>query len=473
MKEQEIQTILNSNNAYVIAPAGHGKTEMIAELVEKGYEGKKILVITHTNAGVSAIKSRFIRKKIDSHKYKITTIAGLCTRWCNSYPSSGAFDKSLSPENKDQIKGYYSNLYMATKSIFLKKWSGEILNASYGGVIVDEYQDCIKEQHEIMQMINRYIPVWVLGDPMQGIFDWAGELVDWNKIGFRHVEVETYPWRWEKSSPDLGQYLLKVRNELFPVLSGKTVNITINDADYIKVIRANGFNPYTYMKEWTKYKSVLFIAKLEYKQLSFCKRMGGVFQEDEKQDSEVLYELADAVDNTKNSFKVLEHIKFMKKCSSNMDREIGSYIKKLENGSIDFARIKKNTDFGELITRASTSDSYKDVEALYKWIMDADGINIYRRELLYEALRGVRYAESNNCTVKQAIYKIRTDSNMQKRYDGFHFLSSRTVLSKGLEFECVIIDMSDPLKMKDFYVAMTRAMKKIYIISDTRQFTFS
>ena len=75
--------------------------------------------------------------------------------------------------------------------------------------------------------------------------------------------------------------------------------------------------------------------------------------------------------------------------------------------------------------------------------------------------------------LKQAIYKIRTDSNMQKRYDGFHFLSSRTVLSKGLEFECVIIDMSDPLKMKDFYVAMTRAMKKIYIISDTRQFTFS
>ena len=142
-------------------------------------------------------------------------------------------------------------------------------NASYGGVIVDEYQDCIKEQHEIMQMINQYIPVWVLGDPKQGIFDWAGELVDWKKIEFRQVEVETYPWRWEKSSPDLGQYLLKVRNELFPVLGGKTVNITINDADYINVIRANGFNPYTHMKEWTKYKSVLFIAKLEYKQLSF------------------------------------------------------------------------------------------------------------------------------------------------------------------------------------------------------------
>ena len=48
----------------------------------------------------------------------------------------------------------------------------------------------------------------------------------------------------------------------------------------------------------------------------------------------------------------------------------------------------------------------------------------------------------------------------------FKFLSSRTLLSKGLEFDCVIIDMTNPLSAKDFYVAMTRAMKKIYIISN-------
>ena len=51
-------------------------------------------------------------------------------------------------------------------------------------------------------------------------------------------------------------------------------------------------------------------------------------------------------------------------------------------------------------------------------------------------------------------------------------MSSRTLLAKGLEFDCAIIDMSTPLSARDFYVAMTRAKKKIYIIFNTNTFTF-
>ena len=68
--------------------------------------------------------------------------------------------------------------------------------------------------------------------------------------------------------------------------------------------------------------------------------------------------------------------------------------------------------------------------------------------------------------------KLRKDVSLQKRYSNFKYLSSRTLLSKGLEFDCVIIDMTTPLSAKDFYVAMTRAMKKIYIISKSSKFTF-
>ena len=44
--------------------------------------------------------------------------------------------------------------------------------------------------------------------------------------------------------------------------------------------------------------------------------------------------------------------------------------------------------------------------------------------------------------------------------------------STARNLDCVIIDMTTPLSAKDFYVAMTRAMKKIYIISETSSFTF-
>lgn len=87
-------------------------------------------------------------------------------------------------------------------------------------------------------------------------------------------------------------------------------------------------------------------------------------------------------------------------------------------------------------------------------------------------IRTVKYAIDKDITYFEAANHIRKDSALQKHYTGFRFLSSRTSLSKGLEFDCVVIDMRDPLPAKDFYVAMTRAMKKIYIISDSNVFSF-
>ena len=48
-------------------------------------------------------------------------------------------------------------------------------------------------------------------------------------------------------------------------------------------------------------------------------------------------------------------------------------------------------------------------------------------------------------------------------------LSSRTVLSKGLEFECVIVDLTKSLSVTDFYVAMTRATKQIILVTDAKE----
>ena len=60
----------------------------------------------------------------------------------------------------------------------------------------------------------------------------------------------------------------------------------------------------------------------------------------------------------------------------------------------------------------------------------------------------------------------------EKKFE-FPRLSSRTVLTKGLEFDCVIIDARDKMDVRDFYVAMTRAKKHIYIISDAKQLMFN
>lgn len=470
MTEQEIAQVLSAENAFIIAPAGHGKTEMITELVMRA--NKKILVITHTNAGVYALKKRFVRKSIDTKKYSLTTIAGLCTKWCNSYPNSGCFNQELLPERKDETKEYYQQLYMGAERIFSTAWAGIVLKNTYGGVIVDEYQDCTLEQHAIMCSINMHIPVWVLGDPLQGIFGWTGELVDWDELRFQRIFVTTHPWRWETTCPALGSFLESVREQLLPSLHGMAVNLVIEDADYIEIIPASNYNPYYYLSRWQRYDSVLYISKMEHQQLQFCKTMKGIFQQDEKQDNELLYSFANKADSETGCNLILSYIEFFKQCASNVDKEIKSFTNRLGEGSLDFHRIKKNSEFGELVINAVRNCSAKNISAIFAWLEGRDSINIYRKELLEEALRSLRYAEQNQCKVRDAVYAIRSDARLQKRYTSFNYLSSRTVLSKGLEFDCVVIDMRDPLEAKDFYVAMTRAKKKIYIVSDQRSFKF-
>ena len=99
-------------------------------------------------------------------------------------------------------------------------------------------------------------------------------------------------------------------------------------------------------------------------------------------------------------------------------------------------------------------------------------IQQYRSELLSEMKRSIKYAIDHDhtpsmmpLTILERMQGFRRDIQASNFCHHAHFLS------KGLEFDCVIIDMTTPLSAKDFYVAMTRAMRKIYIISDTSTFS--
>lgn len=67
----------------IIAPAGYGKTEEIANAV-MCCEGKQ-LILTHTRAGVSALQTRMKKKNIANDKFEIDTIASFCLKWCKAY----------------------------------------------------------------------------------------------------------------------------------------------------------------------------------------------------------------------------------------------------------------------------------------------------------------------------------------------------------------------------------------------------
>ncbi len=473
MTKTELDTIFASPNAAIIAPAGHGKTEMIMDIVEHA-SGKQLL-LTHTNAGVDAIEKRLKKRNISKNKYNVATIASFCIKWCVSYPKNACINTALSPLNGgNEARQYYDQLYTGARALFVHDWARSIISATYSGVIIDEYQDCTQDQHEIFLELSKFLPVRVLGDPMQGIFGFAGRLVDWSHLEFPLVKIETKPWRWQNANPWLGEYLSDIRKSLWPILSGNQCTVHIDNCDQgIQLINPQSFDGYKLLKELNLYSSVIYVTKWESQQKEICKKMPGIFQYDEKQDCNELFRYAMLFDEKSGNELAVAIVNFMIECATGVATALQSFRINLERGRSDFSRIKKYADFGPLLSAAAHERSPDKIADVLEWSRSQKEFKQYRLELLLEMVRSLRYATENRITVFKAANHIRKDAALQKRYTNFKFLSSRTLLSKGLEFDCVIIDMSEPLSAKDFYVAMTRAMKKIYIISDSPDLQFN
>jgi DNA helicase-2/ATP-dependent DNA helicase PcrA len=73
--EPEID-LLAIERGTVTAPAGCGKTHLIAAALSRKGGPKPVLVLTHTNAGVAALRGRLDRAGVPSSAYRLATIDG-------------------------------------------------------------------------------------------------------------------------------------------------------------------------------------------------------------------------------------------------------------------------------------------------------------------------------------------------------------------------------------------------------------
>lgn len=468
MEQSEANVILSKQNAAIIAPAGHGKTEMVADIVSCSI-GKQ-LVITHTNAGVESLKKRFLKKNIKKNLSNITTIASYCMRWCNAYPNNAKFDISLDPHKDAKI--YYLSIYNGMLNLLDCEFVRTIIKSTYCGVIVDEYQDCTDLQHRIFLKLNTFMRVIIFGDPLQAIFSFGREkCIDWNNIGYEIINIRTEPWRWINTNQELGSYLSDIRIKLLPILNQKNVFLNLNSiSGVITHYTPDEYNEYKIFNEIQKmkYNDVLYLTKWEREQLEVCKSMPGIFQFDELQDCKDLYNYAADIDNAKGTQKAIVLLEFLAACCTSVNTELASYINHLREKNTNFSRISKYCELTPIFAGICDNDiSY--IVNLFEWFKNHKNnpFKFYRLELFNEMFRSINYAISNDLDIYQSSVLIRNNPEFQRnRLNQFKYLSSRTLLSKGLEFDCVIIDMRrEILNAREFYVAMTRAKRMIYVIS--------
>jgi AAA domain len=208
--------LLGIDRGTVTAPAGCGKTHLIANALTRHSGPKPVLVLTHTNAGVAALRSRLDRFEVPTVRYRLSTIDGWAMRLAKTFPvRSGIDPTTLSLRNRGRD---YPLIRDAAWRLLEGDHICDVLTSTYDRLIVDEYQDCSRRQHGIVYHAAKSLKTTVLGDPMQAIFGFGDPLADWVTEVCGHFPLAgqlNTPHRWIQAGEEaFGRWLFKVREQL-------------------------------------------------------------------------------------------------------------------------------------------------------------------------------------------------------------------------------------------------------------------
>ncbi len=459
MTDEVYRAIAASASGFVEAPAGCGKTEAIVQTVRMHCRDPQ-LILTHTHAGVDALKQRFKRYQVPASKYFIDTIAGWAWRWVRHYPGNSGYAGSIDIAD-------WGSVYAAMSRLLQKDFVRRVVLNSYAGVIVDEYQDCTMPMHQLIAVLKGVLPCRVLGDPLQGIFGFRDERL----VGWRDVQAEFAndlgalrdPHRWIKAQNEpLGRWLLDSRTSFLqdvepdfngsPVerrqvnyrnLSAQLIGLTHGKQGRICVIgpKARRLNAATETALVNQNYKVL-----EPNELSALKNL--------------IETLADGLIDQKSTAV----LSFLEDAYSGLGDD-KDFISKILSGA---RQRPQREDRKALCANHVDGPTPNLILALLNYIEAVGGIASKLRESI-GALRCIleEYIETGKSL--KALYADEIAKRKhQSRSNVFRCIGS-TLLVKGLEFDHAII-LRDPNWQrswgthKDLYVALTRGSKTVTLI---------
>lgn len=471
----DIEDFILQPKSMLIAPAGYGKTYTIASCLNYIEEHKlgKHLILTHTHAGIISIKEKLNKLKVSTSFYSVETITSFAQKFVVSFYSG------IIP-NQEDSEEYYSFIIERAKEIVKVKPITEIIKASYNGLFVDEYQDCTLDQHALILEISNLLKTHILGDPLQGIFSFAGTLVNLeNNIDmgdfFQHQQILEEPWRWKNgNNEELGKQLGNIRIEL---INNKQINFS-NFSEIETIITDNYLYNSNKIYEIIKtHKSVLFIDSLSINiksRIIFLQHFSNIPTLIESIDDENFYLLAKKIDE----ISAITIIHILKEILTKISNE--SFVKKWFN---DKDLIKKQSvedqDASKVLSISInnfklTSSKYEIKTIIQEFFKLPDAKSkCYRKDLFNSLVSTIEDAEINKTSVYEAMVKRRNNIRRIGR-KVYGKCIGTTLLTKGLEFETVVVLNAHKFNdLKNLYVALTRASKNLIVFTDNPVLSFT
>lgn len=321
-------------------------------------------------------------------------------------------------------------------------------------------------------MIRKLIelfPTRVLGDPLQGIFDFNGELVNFDEdlADFKTFPTLDVPHRWNQVGAEgLGLALAEIRENLE---NGKPIDLR-NFEESIEVTIASEQDFYKFKSDYVRAlnslrdeDSLLVIhpnSMNKQPRIKFSKRFKDIRLLESIDDSD-FYSLAKSLDkfNLQNPLPHIRNISlelFNKTGVNEWFNEKGFKNKK------DKSSKKRITILQKLVANL---DSLHDVIEILNEIEGLPNIYCSRKELLRSISKAIELSVKNNTSVLVGMREQRNNiRRLGRRVEGKHV--GTTLLTKGLEFDVVVVlDAHKIQSPKHLYVALTRCRKKLVVIS--------
>jgi hypothetical protein len=469
MPENEID-LLAIDRGTVTAPAGCGKTHLIAKSLTRHRDLKPILVLTHTNAGVVALRGRLDKAGVPSKAYRLSTIDGWAMRLISTFPSRSGHDSDLLQLARPAID--YPNIRVAAAKLLKAGHVSDVLKASYSRLIVDEYQDCSIRQHAVVAFAAQMLPTCVLGDPMQAIFGFGqDDLATWDEqvCGYFPLVGElSTPWRWINADAEpLGQWLLEVRRKL---LRGAPVDLGTAPAG-VTWVHLDGTNDQERRLAAARIRPpdanghVLIIGDSTSpgSQRCFASQTPGAVTV-EAIDLKDLVAFARTFDVTApNGLQQLADF------AQSVMRNVGAadFVQRVRSLQCGTARNDPNDAEKAALSLLRDPSYSRAVEVLVE-IGKLGGVSMHRPAVLRGCIKALKLCDgTQGLSFYDAAIRVREENRLLGRPLPKRAVGS-TLLLKGLEAEVAVILNAGALNAKNLYVAMTRGSKLLQVCSPSK-----
>lgn len=450
----------------VTAPAGCGKTQLIADALSLHTDNKPVLILTHTNAGVSALRTRLQRGRVPSSAYTVSTIDGFALRLAAKFPLRAGLDAQVLELANPTAD--YPAIRGAARRLLQSGHINDPIASTYSRLLVDEYQDCNILQHDIVCSIAQLLPTCILGDPMQAIFGFRDPLVHWERdaqAAFPPIGTLQIPWRWRLAGMDaLGAWLLHARASL---QSGQPVDLR-GAPEGVQWVQ---------LTQGAELQQRLLAARTEAPNpggrvlvIGDAINVNGRHQLSMQTPGATSVEAVDLKDlvNFARQFDL---------ASPNALRQLAEFATSLMTGvgTASFLTRVETIRGGRARTPATPAEtaavafmaapSHSASVELLQSFADQHGARAYRPEVLYCCISALKAAGGEGGFIRAAI-QARERNRHLCRPIGRRAVGS-TLLLKGLEADVAVILEPERMTAQHLYVALTRGARRVVICSST------